>query len=527
MQNILNSNIETLNKKTIQNGSSYEQNGWTYISAFGEPKERGFVIGYFSAKAFRDVQKTLEFIVYQDTGRKWEYFVEASNRFLKPTIQNEFQEFYQEMVGISEGCNAAGTTTTVDEIIAWNNYLTLLDSWYPNQHTGESGISPSSREGGAKDRCSAFIANGDYTKDGKIVMAHNSFSNYVDGQFYNFVLDIQPTKGHRILMQSFPCGIWSGTDFFVTSKGIMGSETTFGGFFPYENKYTIACRIRQAMQYGDTLDDYVSILLKGNSGDYANAWLFGDINTNEIMVLELGLKYHEVKRTKNGYFYGCNVAFNPEIRNLECVNSGFSDVRRHQGARQVRIPDWIEENKGKIDRETAKIFIADHYDVYLKKDNPCSRTICSHYELDAREYMSDSTRPKPFQPRGATDGAVIDSNLAQNMSLEMRFGNSCGIPFIAKEFCQQHRQWSYLEPYLKDRPTQPWTIFSTTENNTTKNQETTTNSSEFTSDESYKMTGGKHKKTAKRNKTISKQFFRKRGKFTKRNKHKHNQKRKK
>jgi hypothetical protein len=74
--------------------------------------------------------------------------------------------------------------------------------------------------------------------------------------------------------------------------------------------------------------------------------------------------------------------------------------------------------------------------------------------------MSDSTRPKPFQPRGAVDGAVVDSTLAKNMSLDMRFGNSCGIPFIAKDFCQQHRQWSYLEAYLVDRPSQPWTVFS-------------------------------------------------------------------
>jgi hypothetical protein len=453
----------TTKHKSIKNGIFYEMNGWKYISVKGTPRERGYAYGFFCAKEFKEVQRVINFIVHEDTGREWDYFIEAGAEHLKPTIQEHFPEFYEEMEGIAAGCNAGGTKTSVDEIIAWNNYITLLDCWYPNSMSSESGARPPGGEGGAKDRCSAFIANGDYTEDGKIVIAHNSFVQYADGQFYDVILDLNPSKGHRFIMQTAPCCIWSGTDVFITKKGIMGTETTIGGFLPYENKDPISCRIRQAMQYGNNLDDYVEILLKNNSGDYANSWLFGDINTNEIMVLELGLKYHDIKRTKNGYFYGCNVAFDPQIRNLECANSGYCDVRRHQGARQVRIPDLMEEHKGKINIEIAKRIIGDHYDVYLAKENPCSRTVCSHYDLDGREFMSDPSRPKPFQPRGAIDGSVMDTRSAMNMSFYMRWGNSCGIPFYAKDFCNEHRQWKHLEPYLLDRPQQPWTLFTITD----------------------------------------------------------------
>ena len=121
----------------------------------------------------------------------------------------------------------------------------------------------------------------------------------------------------------------------------------------------------------------------------------------------------------------------------------------------------MDEHKGKINIDIAKKIISDHYDVYLSKDNnPCSRTICSHYDLDAREYMSDSSRPKPFAPRGATDGIVCDSTLAKKMSFIGRSGNSCGIPFLKDEFCKKHRQYNKFCPYLKDRPTEPWTEFS-------------------------------------------------------------------
>jgi hypothetical protein len=123
----------------------------------------------------------------------------------------------------------------------------------------------------------------------------------------------------------------------------------------------------------------------------------------------------------------------------------------------------MEEHKGKINVEVAKKIISDHYDVYLHKENPCSRTVCGHYELDAREYMSDPSRPKPFEARGALDGAVMDTESAKKMGFYMRWGNSCGIPFKVKEYCNAHRQWSQLEPYLKDRPTQPWTYFTITD----------------------------------------------------------------
>ena len=216
------------------------------------------------------------------------------------------------------------------------------------------------------------------------------------------------------------------------------------------------------MQYGDTLDDYERILLDGNSGDYANSWLFGDTNTNEIMRIELGLKYHNTERTKNGYFVGFNSAYDPRIRNLECNNSGFDDIRRHQGARRVRLTDLMDEHKGKINIDMALKIIADHYDVYLHKENKCSRTICSHYDLDGREYMSQADRPKPYAPRGALDGCAADSKMIKDMSFMARWGSSCGTPFSTAEYCDKNRQWNYLKPFLNDRPSQPWTRFTTT-----------------------------------------------------------------
>ena len=448
-------------------GITYEKNGWKYISIWGDPLDRGIAYGYYSAPEFERIQKMLVYHAYESTGRQWSFFVDVARKHFTQTIKRRFPELYLELKGIAEGCIKYGLDTNIDEIIAWNNYITILECWYPmwlrkkNAKSGTSENIPSLKEGGSSDRCSAFIATGKYTTDGKIVVAHNSFVDFIDGQYYRTILDINPSSGHRILMQTCACSIWSGTDFFVTSAGIIGTETTIGGFTAYQNNLPISCRIRTAMQYATQLDDYVTILLDGNSGDYANSWLLGNIHTNEIMRFELGLKYWDVQRTTDGYFYGCNFAFSPEIRNFECVNTGYCDIRRHQGARQVRIPELIDTYKGKIDVNVAKTIISDHYDVYLKKTNPCSRTVCSHYELDAREYMSDPGRPKPYTPKGAVDGMVADANMIRNMSFSAKYGSSCNIPFTVESFCKEHAQWSHLKPYLLDRPVEPWTIFTT------------------------------------------------------------------
>jgi len=466
----------------MKNGIAYDMNGWKYIFVYGTPRERGYAYGFLCANDFKEIQKMLQYNMFQTYAETWEWFIIHINKSIKEKTKKKFPEYYEEMLGICEGLNKAGTKTTIDEIIAWNFYYSIpyWYSWYTSKKNKISTKNDLIISENVKEKCSAFIACGDYTEDGKIVVAHNSFTGFIDGQYLNIVLDIYPNKGHRIIMQTAPCFIWSGTDFFITSRGIIGTETTIGGFKMYKNNYPIAYRIRKAMQYGNSLDDYVKILLHGNSGDYANSWLLGDIHTNEIMKFELGLNFHNVERKTNGYFIGFNAAYDPNIRLKECKNDGFYDIRRHQGARRVRLTELMNENKGKINIEVAKKIISDHYDVYLrKKDNPSSRTVCAHYYVDAREYMSQSEGAKPFDPHGAVDGCVTDSINALNMGFFGRFGNSCGTPFSKKDFCNKHIQYNNFCPYLKDRPSQPWTYFTVTpkdrRNNKTRNNKTRNN----------------------------------------------------
>jgi hypothetical protein len=369
---------------------------------------------------------------------------------------------------------------SIHVLIQANSALNTKYGHFFNAETGSVGASHG--EGGGsgsgsshtvrpqKDHCTAFMAVGNYTKDGKILCAHNSFDNFMDGQFLNVMIDITPSdnNANRILMQAAPGWIWSGSDFYVTSNGFICTETTIGGFIKFTLKDPICCRIRQAMQYAKTLDECTKYLTTNNSGDYANSWLIGDINSNTIMRIELGLMYVNVEKKTNGYFIGYNAAEDPRIRNLECVNTGYDDIRRHQGARRVRLTQFMEQYKGQLDMRLGEEILADHYDVYLNRINPSSRTCCGHYELDERAFMSQADRPKPFQPRGALDGIVCDTTLAKKMSLQARWGSSCGTPFDKQAFFKQHIQWRPQEPYVKSRPQQPWVMLDMNTNTHTK-----------------------------------------------------------
>jgi hypothetical protein len=104
-----------------------------------------------------------------------------------------------------------------------------------------------------------------------------------------------------------------------------------------------------------------------------------DIKTNEIADFEQGLIYQSFTKKNDGFFFGDNVADDPRIRNLECIDTGYSDVRQQTGARRTRWPQLLNQYNGRINSTVGKIMLGDTYDVYLRKENPSSRCICSHY----------------------------------------------------------------------------------------------------------------------------------------------------
>jgi len=426
-------------------------NGWIFVHLEGAPSMIGFQHGYLLAPEIQDAQRVIALLLERDTGKNWKFFREAAKNTLWPRVEAQYRE---ELQGIAEGLNARGILLDVWDVTALNAWLEFSPyyfKWWEKQNPGSRPVPVTARE-----HCSAFVATGSYTKDGRPVIAHNAWTGYMEGERWNIVFDIAPRQGHRILMDGFPGLIHSADDFGINSAGIMITETTisqFSGFDP--NGIPEFVRARKAMQYSDSIDEFASIMKEGNNGGYANDWLVADRKTGEIANLELGLKNVTLLRSKDGYFAGANFPVDAKLRREETTFDP-NDASLSSNARRVRWDQLMAENKGKIDVAAAQRFLSDHYDTFDKKIAPNERTLCGHIDLSPRGL-------KPWQPEYSPAGAVqakaADAAMAERMAFMASMGHSCGIHFKAAAHLRAHPEFAWQKRYLRDLLSHPWTEF--------------------------------------------------------------------
>ena len=400
------------------------QNGWTFVHLEGTPAQIGFQHGYLLAHEIADGSQVIQLELPHDTGKAWQFFREAAEKVLWPRIEDQYRE---ELQGIVAGLKAQAVNLDLWDVVAVNAWLELgyYASWYDQKHNLEGRP-----KGAVPERCSAFLATGRFTRDGKIVMGHNAWTGYADGTRWTIIYDIVPARGHRILMDGYPGIIHSGDDFGINSAGIMITETTISGFAGFKTEgIPEFVRARKAMQYASSIDEFVQIIREGNNGGYANTWLAGDRKTGEIARLELGLKNVTLARTKDGFYGGANFPINPKLARQE-TSFPVKDRGVSANARHNRWKQLAAEYKGRVDVETGKKFLSDHYDTYAKKEEPNERTLCGHIDLSQRG-------AKPWQPpygvAGAIQAKLADSSMAERMSLMVAAGHPCGIHFHAGE----------------------------------------------------------------------------------------------
>jgi hypothetical protein len=445
------------------NGSyKFDHAGWTYVHLNGTPEQIGFQHGYLLTHQIEDNLLVFQVENKNTLHKDWSYFRGAGEKVLWPHIEPEYQA---ELKGIAEGLKAQGSKLDLWDVVAMNGQLELTDYYLPVQEAKEhKPITPGAK---APGKCSAFIATGSATKDGKIVIAHSNWSSYAEGERWNYVFDIVPTTGQHFLMDGAAGIITSQDDFGVNASGLMITETTLPSINVFDtNGIPEFERSRKAMQYATSIDEYATIMRKGNNGGYANSWLVGDRKTNEIAYLELGLHDTPLTKKKDGYFVSSNFAADPKL--IKDDTSGFDphNMSSSMNARHVTAEAFMQKHYCQLDTTLAEAYLSDHYDSFDRKVEIGKRSLCGHEELSAEgEPVWDNP---PFASSGAVTGKVMDATMAANMSFIARAGHPCGEDFLAAPFFAAHPQFAWQKPILHDMKAGPWTAFHAGESDPSK-----------------------------------------------------------
>ena len=434
-------------KNVLSKASRENKNGWIYVHLEGSPSDIGYQHGYLLAN---DIDTSIQAVAYylnHDTHRDWNFYRQAARNFLWDKLDREYKD---EINGIVAGLHAQNKNYDSLDLTAYNAMEELAYYYVPLLDNAKNK---------APGNCSAFIATGSYTKDGKIVIGHNNWTEYIVGQHWNVIADIVPEHGHHIMMDCMPGFIHSGDDFVINDNGILITETTITQFIGFDSTKTPEfMRARKAAQYSNSIDDVVNIFLKDNNGGYANDWLIGDTKTNEVAKFELGLKDYRVWRSKDTAIIGSNFASDPKLIKDE-TTFNVNDNTTSPNARKLRMVQLVDvDMKGKLDDSTGKMIEADHVDATAgkKENNRC--VICGHIDEDPKG-CPEWDEPA-YWPMGAVQSKVTTADLASHMQFWAHMGHPCGENFIGATFYKAHPQFAWQAKYLNNMLAYPWTLFS-------------------------------------------------------------------
>lgn len=347
----------------------YPKAGWIVVHVEGKPYDRGYQHGRLLAPEIVDYITTLATKrSAREPGHAWNDLRTLVNALF---LRRYDPEYLDEMKGIADGAAAAGAkfdgrSLDLIDIAAVNSDIELefLGAALDATATGLEARrfarpEDTSAHPAPPEHCSAFAATGPATADGKIVFGHITMFSLPFVRHFNVWLDIKPSEGHRVMMQTYAGGIMSGMDYYLNDAGLIVAETTIAQTKFDINGQALASRIRKALQYSSSIDQVVDTVKASNNGLYTNEWLIADTKTNEVAMFELGTHKNRLWRSSKdewfggtkGFYWGCNNAKDLGVR-LETVASleaKPANVVFHPSDRDRTWLRLFEKYKGKID----------------------------------------------------------------------------------------------------------------------------------------------------------------------------------
>lgn len=347
----------------------YEDRGWIFVHVEGAPYARGRQFGKLVADELAAyIQKLSIRRDAKDPAGGWATLRTLADALM---LRRYDPEYLEEMKGIADGAAADGAEAhgrRVDlvDVVTVNSVVDLgqMESALPVTPSAVTGRTFLSAEDelALPDRthkCSSLTATGPATASGRPVFFQLFMWDGYTGVHFNVVLDVVPEKGHRFVMQTFPGGIHSGTDFYMNDAGIVIGETTVLQT-PFDAEGTPQSnRIRKAIQYASSVDEVAAILREKNNGMYTNDWTLADMKRDEAAILLLGTAQSRLWRSTDqpapfgtpGFLWANNNARDAAVRREVAAQPEDApyDSTFTAWNRDVAFRQFYEEHKGKID----------------------------------------------------------------------------------------------------------------------------------------------------------------------------------
>jgi hypothetical protein len=416
----------------------YPQAGWIVLHIEGEPYERGYQHGRLLAS---EIAAHLRCFALMQSPKApsetWRTMRTLANALF---LRRYAPEFVEEMKGIADGAAAAGArfddrpVDLIDIVTlnGWSEFDTLESALEvtPNGLEGKRfpRPQPEAKPPPKPMHCSAFAATGPATADGKIVFGHITMFPLYPSNFYNVWIDVKPAKGHRVLMQSYPGGMQSGMDYYYNDAGLLVCETTIAQTPFNIQGHTEASRIREAVQYADSIDKAVDILQKSNNGLYTNEWLLADIKTNEIAMFELGTHKSRLWRSSKNEWYGDTPGFYWGCNNVKDL-----DVR-------------LETAASLKDRPANMVFRPSD------RDTAWQRLYDKHKGKIGVAFAREAFSMAPIAAYHSADAKFTTTDLARELKTWALFGPPLGRTWHPTQ--DERQQYPDIKPLISN----PWTI---------------------------------------------------------------------
>ena len=453
--------------RSLLRGSSVtSRDAWIVVHLRGGPYRIGFQNGYLTAQSS-------DYAIRVDMGprgssdrKRWD---KVARLYIWRLVPGEYR---RELRGIADGMHAAGyTRDTLWDVVAANAwadeacYDALLpgaavtsaatpqaadaasgsDSSTAGAATGATAGAATAGHRAGKGGCSAFIATGGATVDGRPVMGHNTWADYAGSFMYNVMFYVHPSRGFDFSYQSSGGSIWSGVDWYENSAGLLLTETTLADSTYTRTGVPVFVRARETAQYDATVAQAVHTLIHRNNGAYSNEWLIGD-RTGEIASLQLGNKAHDLHETRDGYFGSSNFDWGPKTRAEEIADKSADGPDPYNPAvvdyaRYVRWGQLQDLYHGTIDAQVGMAMESDTYDTYLGQERADARDICGEPEHSTPGLLGwDSW---VLDPQGAIDGKVCTEAMAlDGLQSWACWGHGSGDHFDAAAYLARHRSWA-------------------------------------------------------------------------------------